>query len=128
MQDSKSGVDCSKTMIVILGDQLSHELECLRQADPKTSLILMAEVIGEASYVRHHKKKIAFIFSAMRHFADELRGEGWHVHYVNLDEPENTGTLTSEVSRAAEEYRPGKVVVTEPGEWRLSQDSRGLIF
>ena len=45
----------------------------------------MVEVQEEATYVRHHKKKIAFLFSAMRHFADELRGLGWKVDYVTLD-------------------------------------------
>ena len=44
--------------------------------------------VAEATYVGHHKKKIAFLFSAMRHFAEELREKGFAVRYVTLDDPE----------------------------------------
>ncbi|MEO0363777.1 MAG: cryptochrome/photolyase family protein, partial [Pseudomonadota bacterium] len=74
----------SKTLILILGDQLSHGLASLK-ADADAP-VLMAEVAAEATYVRHHKKKIAFIFSAMRHFAEELREAGREVDYVKLDD------------------------------------------
>ena len=83
----------------------------------------MAEVAEEATYVRHHKKKIAFLFAAMRHFADELRAAGHSVRYVRLDDAGNAGSLRGEVARALEEV-PGlsSVVVTKPGEWRLLED------
>lgn len=58
---------------LVLGDQLSHSVSALRDAAPQGSIVLMAEVMAEASCVRHHRKKIAFLFSAMRHFAEELR-------------------------------------------------------
>jgi deoxyribodipyrimidine photolyase-related protein len=64
------------SLILILGDQLSHDISSLKQAIRKSDVILMAEVWDEATYARHHKKKIAFIFSAMRHFAQELRSDG----------------------------------------------------
>ena len=103
----------------MLGDQLSHELSSLKAADPKYDLILMAEVQGEATYVRHHKKKIAFLFSAMRHFADELKGSGWRVDYRKLDDEDNSGSLTGELERAIKKHKPKRIVVTEPGEWRV---------
>jgi deoxyribodipyrimidine photolyase-related protein len=46
------------TIIVILGDQLTRNLSSLQNADPATSIVLMAEVATEASYVKHHKKKM----------------------------------------------------------------------
>ncbi len=67
-------------LIPILGDQLSLSLPSLLEGDPERDLVLMAEVMEEATYVRHHKKKIAFVFSAMRHFAEELRHRGWTVY------------------------------------------------
>ena len=72
-------------LIPILGDQLSPGLSSLQQGDPACDVVLMAEVRDETRYVRHHKKKIALIFSAMRHFADDLRAAGWRVVYVKLD-------------------------------------------
>ena len=60
----------------ILGDQLSHGLSSLSDSSPEHDVVLMCEVREEATRIPHHKKKIAFIFSAMRHFAEELRAQG----------------------------------------------------
>lgn len=107
---------------LVLGDQLSPGLSSLRDGQ-SADVILMAEVCEEATYVRHHKKKIAFLFAAMRHFAAELRAAGHDVRYVKLDDAGNTGSLRGEVARALEAM-PGlsRVVVTKPGEWRLLAD------
>ncbi len=107
---------------LVLGDQLSPGLSSLRDVQ-SADVILMAEVCEEATYVRHHKKKIAFLFAAMRHFAAELRASGHDVRYVKLDDAGNAGSLRGEVARALEAM-PGlsRVVVTKPGEWRLLAD------
>lgn len=107
---------------LVLGDQLSPGLSSLSDSKPG-DVILLAEVAEEATYVRHHKKKIAFLFSAMRHFADELRGAGHDVRYVKLNDAGNAGSLRGEVARALEQV-PGLtgIVVTKPGEWRLLSD------
>lgn len=106
-------------LILVLGDQLSPNLSSLKKGDKKTDRILMVEVTEEAIYVPHHKKKIAFLFSSMRHFAAQLRAGGWQVDYVALDNPENTGSFTGEVKRAAAIHQPEQIFVTEPGEWRV---------
>ena len=113
-------------LILILGDQLTPDISSLRGVRPDETVVLMAEVAGEASYVRHHKKKIAFLFSAMRHFAEELRAVGWQVDYVRLDDADNNGSLAGEVLRAAERHGVTYVRVTEPGEWRVLQDLQAL--
>lgn len=113
------------TIALILGDQLSPDIAALRASDPASTVVLMAEVMAEASYVRHHQKKLAFIFAAMRHFALELRSAGWTVEYVALDDPDNTGSLAGEVGRAAARLGAQRVLVTEPGEWRVLADLRG---
>lgn len=114
----------TKNLVVVLGDQLSSQLASLREAVQTDSIVLMAEVHDEATYVRHHKKKIALVFSAMRHFADDLRRKGWTVDYVVLDHPDNTGSLAAEVMRACQRWSAGRVVIVEPGEWRLIDDVR----
>ena len=88
-------------------------------ADKSRDVVLMAEVMAEATYVGHHKKKIALIFSAMRHFAQTLRGDGWTVDYVRLDDDENSGDLGGEVRRALKRHAMGAVIATEAGEHRL---------
>ena len=73
------------TVRLILGDQLDLGIASLADIDPENDLILMAELKTEATYVKHHKKKIAFIFSAMRHFAEECRLKGWNICYIDYD-------------------------------------------
>ncbi len=108
-------------LILVLGDQLSPDLSALRAGDPATDVVVMAEVADEASYVPHHPKKIAFIFAAMRKFASALRDQGWDVRYTQLDDSQNAGSITGELSRRTEETGATEVLVTEPGEWRLIQ-------
>ena len=110
---------------VVLGDQVSRGLSALAGLDARSDTVLMAEVMGECTYVPHHPKKIALVLSAMRHFAAALAAEGVRVRYVRLDDPDNTGTLSGEVARAARALRPAAIIATEPGEWRVLQDMQG---
>ncbi|MFD1107257.1 cryptochrome/photolyase family protein [Sphingobium olei] len=106
-------------LVPVLGDQLSLDLASLRAVEKGKAVILMMEVAGETTYVKHHKAKIAFILSAMRHHADVLRKDGWMVDYVRLDDPGNTGSFTGEVARAVERLQASAIHVTEAGEWRV---------
>jgi deoxyribodipyrimidine photolyase-related protein len=114
-----------RNLIVVLGDQLTPSLSSLAAADPSRDRVLMAELHDEATYVRHHKKKIAFVFSAMRHFAEELRAAGWTVDYVKLGAPENRASFTGQLASAIVEHRPRGIVVTEAAEWRVSRMIEG---
>ncbi|MDE2465513.1 MAG: cryptochrome/photolyase family protein [Alphaproteobacteria bacterium] len=105
---------------LVLGDQLSRSLSALQAIDPADDVVLMAEVSAEATYVPHHKQKIALVFSAMRHFAELLRAEGIRVDYVRLDDPDNSHSLEGEMARAIRRHHPDRLVMTEAGEWRLA--------
>ncbi len=106
-------------LIAVLGDQLTHDLASLGGVDRSDAVVLMMEVGDETTYVRHHKRKIALVLSAMRHFAQELRDRGWMVDYVRLDAPDNSGSFTGEIVRAAKRHRPASIRIVEPGEWRV---------
>ncbi len=110
-----------QVLVPILGDQLSRNLASLRGRTRDDTVILMMEVWDEATYVKHHKQKIVLIFSAMRHFAEELRDAGWTVDYVKLTDTANSGSFTGEVARAIERHDPRAVHVVEAGEWRVQQ-------
>ncbi|MDJ0958039.1 MAG: cryptochrome/photolyase family protein [Arenicellales bacterium] len=109
---------------LILGDQLNHNISSLKDCDRGCDVVLMCEVRAEATYVKHHKKKIAFLFSAMRHFACELTERDYRVDYVKLDDKDNTGSIKSEVHRAIQKHNPDRVIVTFPGEYRVLEDIR----
>jgi len=104
---------------IVLGDQLSLDIAALTDLDAGCDTVLMMEVQEEGTYVRHHQQKIVLVLSAMRHFADLLRGRGVRVDYVELDHGDNTGALASEVVRAVGRHRPTRIIVTEAGEWRV---------
>ncbi|AGB73189.1 deoxyribodipyrimidine photo-lyase-related protein (plasmid) [Rhizobium tropici CIAT 899] len=110
-----------ETLVFILGDQLSHSISSLDGFNSASDAILMCEVMAEATYVGHHKKKIAFIFSSMRHFAQELRDRGYHVRYVTIDDPANSGSFDGELRRAVSDMCPKSIQLTEPGEWRVHE-------
>jgi deoxyribodipyrimidine photolyase-related protein len=115
----------TRHLVLVLGDQLSPAISSLRGADKARDVVLMCEVWSEATYVPHHKKKIAFIFSCMRHFAEELRESGWSVDYRTLDQTGATGSFTSEIEHALIRHKPQRVIVTSPGEWRVLDAMRG---
>lgn len=105
----------------ILADQLSLKLPSLQDIDISKDMIVLCEVRSETDYAPHHRQKIWFLFTAMRQFFKVLQQLNYKVHYVYLDDPANTQNLLSEWKRLAELYHCDKIVVTEPGEWRLKQ-------
>ena len=106
-------------LVLVLGDQLTETLSALAQADKARDTVVMAEVADEAAYVRHHPKKIALIFAAMRKFAHALEQDGWKVVYTQLDDTDNAGSIVGELLRRAAQTGASEVLATEPGEWRL---------
>ena len=106
-------------LVLVLGDQLTETLSALAQADKARDTVVMAEVADEAAYVRHHPKKIALIFAAMRKFAHALEQDGWTVAYTQLDDTDNAGSIVGELLRRAAQTGASEVLATEPGEWRL---------
>ena len=109
------------TLRLILGDQLSTSLATLSDIDRKTDRVLMVEVNDEATYVRHHRQKLVLVLSAMRQFAAGLEKDGIHVDYVRMDSEGNTGSFSGEVKRALQRHRCERLVVTQPGEWRVQE-------
>ncbi|NDV91256.1 cryptochrome/photolyase family protein [Alteromonas sp. 345S023] len=106
-------------LILILGDQLTDTLSVLTNADKKNDCVLMAEVREEATYVKHHKKKIAFLFSAMRHFSQALSDNGYQVEYITYDDKANQGSLLQQLKHRLAGGEFDCVKVTMPGEYRL---------
>ena len=108
-----------RVIVPVLGDQLSEGLASLRAVSRDEAVVLMAEVAEEASYVPHHKQKLVLVFSAMRHFAEELRQRGWTVDYRRLDARGNCGSLTCELCSAVTRHGAGRVVAVRAAEHRV---------
>lgn len=111
-----------RTLRLILGDQLSKSISSLKNCNQENDIVFMCEVMEEATYVKHHKKKIVFLFSAMRHFAEELKSNGYNIQYTKLNDNENAGSFKKEIERQIQKFNINKIVVTHPGEYRVLKD------
>ena len=106
---------------LILGDQLSEQIATLKVLDKDQDLILMAELVEEATYVQHHPQKIAFIFSAMRHFAKSLKAQGWKIRYQTFDRTQAAQGFIDFIQAQLEKNPADALIITESGEFRLQQ-------
>ncbi len=110
-----------RQLVLVLGDQLNADSSAFDGFDAGQDAIWMAEVAEESEHVWTGKPRIAVFLAGMRHFRDARLKEGKPVHYTPLDDPLNTGTLSAELVRAVKTLRPSRLVVCEPGEWRVWQ-------
>ena len=109
----------TRSLIIILGDQLDADAAVFDDFDPARDVLWMAEVAGESEHVWTSKPRIAVFLAAMRHFRDAQRQLGRTVHYTELEDPTNTHALDHELQRAIEHVKPARLVMTEAGEWRV---------
>lgn len=108
-----------KTLRILLGDQLSPSMSTLTDINIETDVVLMAEVREEATYVKHHKQKIAFLFSAMRHFAKHLQQQGVNLVYIDYLHADNQGSIIGQVDWLISQHHFDRIVIAHPGEYRL---------
>ncbi len=101
-----------KTTVWILGDQLNPEISSLAGVDKAESVLLMIESLARARQRPYHKQKLVFIWSAMRHFAQELRELGYRVDYYEA-QPNLKAGLESHFKK----YRPGQIRLMETAEY-----------
>jgi deoxyribodipyrimidine photolyase-related protein len=115
-----------RSLLVVLGDQLTFDAPIFTDADPSRDALWMAEVAGESTHVWSSKPRTTLFISAMRHFRAAAESRGWRVHYTTLDDVANTGTLDGELRRTCAALQPEHLVVTEPGEHRVLEMLRAV--
>ncbi|MBL0939391.1 MAG: cryptochrome/photolyase family protein [Gemmatimonadaceae bacterium] len=116
---SPPGTGSTRNLVLVLGDQLDHRSSAFDGFDAGQDMVFMAEVVEESSHVWSSKTRSVMFLSAMRHFAAAQREAGHVVRYVALDAPDNTQTLAGELARAVATHRPRRLIMTEPGDWRV---------
>lgn len=110
-----------RNLIIVLGDQLNVDSAAFDGFDKANDRVWMAEVVSEAQHVWSHKARIVLFLSAMRHFRDDLARTGINVSYRQLDDADNHGDIVGELSAVVRSLSPRRLVVVEPGEWRLRE-------
>ena len=110
-----------RNLILILGDQLNLDNAALIDFDQTQDQVLMVEAAAEAGYVWSHKARIVLFLSAMQHFAETLKMSNVQPIYLKLGEHQFE-TLKSAWAHYIELLNPEKIIICEPGEYRLEQD------
>lgn len=111
-----------RRLCIILGDQLDKGSPIFDDVDPARDAIWMAEVHEEATHVWCHKLRIAFFFSAMRHFRDELRTKNLNVIYTKMHRRKSNDrgpSLDEVLAKDIREHKPERLTVVEPGDHRV---------
>ena len=114
----------TRNLILILGDQLNFDNPALEGFDAAQDAILMVECISEATHVWSHKARIVLFLSAMRHFYYCLANQhssGLQGMYLKLGE-HDFATLSAAWAHTIATLNPQKIIICEPGEYRLEQD------
>jgi len=101
--------------ILVFGDQLNRSIGALSGAVAKSDTILFVESSEKVGAAEWHVQRLHFYLSSMRHFADELRRDGFKVDYVRA----------ASFRAAIDDHRkrnPGNVIVaTEPNSFGSRQ-------
>ena len=113
-----------RNLILVLGDQLDLRSAAMDVLDPELDAVWMAEVDQEATHVWCHKMRIAFFFSAMRHFRNQLLENEITVHYHELSPrrskdrgPDFATILKKDIKR----LKPEQLIVVLPGDYRVKE-------
>lgn len=117
----KSDTTSVRHLVIVLGDQLDDHSAAFEGFDAAQDVVWMAEVATESTHVWTHKARIVTFLAAMRHFCERLSKWGWTVEYRQLDDTENAGSLQQELTRAIARLKPQRLIVVEPGEWRVEE-------
>ncbi|MCZ2496030.1 cryptochrome/photolyase family protein [Xylophilus sp. Kf1] len=108
-----------RTLVLVLGDQLDLESSAFDGFDPGVDAVWMAEVAEESTHVWSSKVRTVMFLAAMRHFAQALTDAGRTVHYTRLEDPHNPQSLAACLRADILRLRPGRLVLTAPGDWRV---------
>jgi deoxyribodipyrimidine photolyase-related protein len=110
----------SKTLRLILGDQLNLKHSWFREVHPEVIYVMM-EMKQETGYVHHHIQKVVGFFLAMRYFAETLQSQGHHFIYWNLDHPDNCQNLRENLQFLIKKNNIEKFEYLLPDEYRLDK-------
>jgi len=110
----------SKTLRLILGDQLNSKHSWFHKVDDSVDYVFM-EVKTETDYVSHHIQKVIGFFAAMQEFSKELQAKGHHVIYFYLNDTNNKQSFEGNLKALLTEGNHTKFEFQEPDEYRVDE-------
>ncbi len=115
----------SKTLRLILGDQLNSNHSWFKSIDDTVTYVLM-EIRTETDYATHHIQKVVGFFTAMQNFANELKANNHQVIYLNLNDKNNLQTFDKNILYLASEHNFTHFEYQFPDEYRVDEILKSL--
>jgi deoxyribodipyrimidine photolyase-related protein len=118
--------DGCDTSVWILPTQLNPDISSLEGVEKDCPIVLI-ESGKDFADEPQHKRKLTLVFSAMRHFREEIEKSGRRVDYYALDDPCQAkgkaarGCYTDCLSLHIKKNGPKKIRVAAPPEYDLQQ-------
>jgi deoxyribodipyrimidine photolyase-related protein len=101
----------------VLGDQLNRQVGALASRRPGDCRVLLVESEAKIASKRWHRQRLHLVLSAMAHFADELRQEGFDVDHRRAP------TMRAGLRAHVDEFDVDRVIAMEPMSW----DGRAML-
>lgn len=105
-----------KRILYIPFDHLHREYGVLKDSDPKNDLIVLVESARMTSGRPWHPTRLYFLISSARHFAAELRAEGFTVDYVKA------ATTVDGLTAARRRHGDLPIICAEPSSFKQMQN------
>ncbi len=108
---------------LVLGDQLNVDHSWFQKPQDDT-LIVIAELPEETTYVTHHVQKVCAFFAAMAAFASDLDKLGHQTRHLTLDQTTAYATLPALLDHLIATHRATEFHYQRPDEYRLCDTLR----
>lgn len=102
-----------KRIIYVPFDQLNRNFGALKTADSKSDLVVFVEsqrmIVGR----KWHRQRLQFLISSARHFANELRAEGFQVEYLKA------ATTNDGLTLIKQKFQNLKITCATPNSYKM---------
>lgn len=109
--------------IWILCDQLGPDNAAFAGARKKDDVLFMVESPRALGKLAYHQQRLVLLLSAVRHFADEKRSDGWRVDYHPLEERSN---WESALAAHVKKHQPERILLAQPNNYDEQQAVKKL--
>ena len=110
----------SKTLRLVLGDQLNSKHSWFKTIDDSVTYVMM-EIRTETDYATHHIQKVVGFFSAMRQFALTIQSEKHQLIYIHLNDPDNSQSFEKNIQSLIEKEQFTHFQYQLPDEYRVDE-------
>jgi deoxyribodipyrimidine photolyase-related protein len=115
----------SKTLRLILGDQLNSNHSWFKTVDGSVTYVMM-EIRSETDYAKHHIQKVVGIFAAMQDLKNNLLSQNHKVIYICLNDKNNLQSFEKNIQNLISEHDFKHFEYQFPDEYRVDLDLKSL--